>query len=94
MNPSPNYECIHEEQLQDNSIKLKALEKEVNFKKEKIEELKKSMETMDKKLDNIDKCLNDLKQQSAQDDFNIDTNSTIESINLQLIMQYLLLTQV
>ena len=47
------YECVHEELLQNHSLKLTELEKEVEFKKEKIDQLQKSMEKIDKKLDKI-----------------------------------------
>ena len=47
------YECVHEELLQNHSLKLAELEKEVEFKKEKIDQLQTSMEKIDKKLDKI-----------------------------------------
>lgn len=47
------YECVHEELLQNHSLKLTELEKEVEFKKEKIDQLQISMEKIDKKLDKI-----------------------------------------
>ena len=40
MGADANYECFHEELLQDHNLKLKELEKEVQYKKEKIEYLK------------------------------------------------------
>ena len=48
-----NYECCHEQLLQDHTLKITELEKEVEFKKEKIDQLQASMEKIDKKLDKI-----------------------------------------
>lgn len=63
------YECHHEELLQDHSLKLKELDKEVQFKKEKIDNLQDKMEEIDKKLDK-------LILQSERSDFDIDTRVT------------------
>ena len=52
MSPA-EYECCHEELLQDHSLQLKELQTEVKFKKEKIDALQDSMEKIDKKLDKI-----------------------------------------
>ena len=64
-----NYECLHEELLQDHSLQLKELETEVGFKKEKIDKLQQSVEKIDEKLDN-------LIRQSERDDFSIDKRVT------------------
>lgn len=64
-----DYECIHEELLQDHSLQLKELETEVGFKKEKIDDLKGSITLIDEKLDN-------LIRQSERDDFDIDKRVT------------------
>ena len=64
-----NYECFHEELLQDHSLKLTELEKEVQFKKEKIDGLTTSMKEVNEKLDK-------LIRHSEQSDFNIDTRVT------------------
>ena len=69
MTMDANYECVHEEMLQDHNLKLKELEKEVQYKKEKIEYLKNKLEDVDEKLDK-------LIRQSEQSDFSIDTRVT------------------
>ena len=66
---SIEYECHHEELLQDYGLKLKELDKEVQFKKEKIDKLQKSVEKIDEKLDK-------LIRQSDQKDFDIDNRVT------------------
>lgn len=63
------YECHHEELLQEHNMKLIELEKEVQFKREKIDGLQESMEKIEEKLDT-------LIRQSDQSDFNIDTRVT------------------
>lgn len=47
------YDCVHEELLNNHSLKLTELEKEVEFKKEKIDNLQDNMEKIDKKLDRL-----------------------------------------
>jgi len=63
------YECLHEELLQNHNLKIVELEKEVEFKKEKIDQLQLSMEKIDKKLDK-------LIEQSDQKDNDIDKRVT------------------
>ena len=65
----PDYECLHEELLQNHSLEITELRTEVGFKKEKIDELKTSIQVIDKKLD-------DLIIQSERDDFDIDKRVT------------------
>ena len=47
------YDCHHEELIQEHTLQITQLEKEVEFKKEKIDALQDSMEKIDKKLDKI-----------------------------------------
>ena len=63
------YQCIHEQQLQNHSLEIKELQTEVKFKKEKIDQLQKSMEKIDKKLDKII-------QRSEEKDSDIDKRVT------------------
>ena len=64
-----SYDCMHEELLQEHGLKLTELEKEVQFKREKIDKLQDGMEKIDEKLDK-------LIRQSEQSDFSIDTRVT------------------
>lgn len=63
------YECVHEELLQEHNLKLTELEKEVQFKKEKIDGLTAGMKEVNDKLDR-------LIRHSEQSDFDIDTRVT------------------
>lgn len=69
-------ECIHEDQINEQSIELAQLKTRIDYKHQRIDELKKSIDNLDKKLDKIDHCLNELKLQSERDDFNIDNRVT------------------
>ena len=62
----------HEELLQDHSLKITALEKEVVFKKEKLDDLKKDNERMEAKLDEIKDSVNEIILASKRDDEKLD----------------------
>ena len=81
----PDYTCIHEEQLQDHGLKLKELETEVKFKKEKIDKLQESVEEMDKKIDEINQNVNDLILQSKSDDKELELR--LKAIETELELQ-------
>ena len=63
------YDCHHEELIQEHTLQITQLEKEVEFKKEKIDKLQDSMEKIDNKLDKII-------EQSEQKDNDIDKRVT------------------
>lgn len=75
------YECHHEELLQNHSLKLTELEKEGQFKKEKIEKLQESMEKIDEKLDTLIK-------QSEEKDNDIDKRVTSLETTV-LVLKYI-----
>ena len=66
------YVCIREKELNKHDTEIAKLKTRSVFKEEKINELSESMREMDKKLDHINDSIQELKLQSAQDDFNID----------------------
>ena len=70
------YKCLRENQVNKHEVDIAELKTRVDYKHERIDELKKSMEEMDKKLDKIDHCLSELKLQSERDDFNIENRVT------------------
>lgn len=71
-NNKKEYLCIREKQINKHDSDIASLKTRADYKDSKIEELNISMKDMDKKLDDITDTLNDLKLQSAKDDFNID----------------------
>lgn len=69
MTPSkPNYECIHEELLQNHNLKINDLENELNYKKEKLEDLKRDNEKISSQLSDIDEKVNKIVIASITDD--------------------------
>ena len=66
------YNCIHEELLQDHSLKITALEKEVSFKKEKLDDLKRNIERIETKVDDIGDSVNKIILASKNDDDKLD----------------------
>ena len=66
------YNCIHEELLQDHSLKITALEKEVSFKKEKLDDLKRDIERIETKVDGIGDSVNKIILASKGDDDKLD----------------------
>lgn len=66
------YTCIREKQLSGHEAEIAALKEKSHYKEEKLNELSRNMEKMDGKLDTITSSIEELKLQSAKDDFNID----------------------
>ena len=71
-----DYNGIRENQVNQHEVDIAELKTRIEFKHERIDELKKGMEEMNKKLDKIDHCLSELQLQSERDDFNIDNRLT------------------
>ena len=63
-----NYECHHEELLNSHSLKLTELEKEVDFKREKIDTMQMKIDEMDKKIDKINENVNKIVLASTKGD--------------------------
>ena len=82
---TPNYECIHEEQIQGQSRKLEALEVRVDYKHQRLDELNERIEKMDKKIDKLNDNVNKLILQSKTDDTELDKRLT--SIETELALQ-------
>ena len=77
------YVCIREKQIGKHESDITALKVRADYKEHKIEELTlnmhdidkkfdEKMDDMDKKLDSITSSIEELKLQSAKDDFDID----------------------
>jgi len=65
---SKEYTCIHEEQIQNQSRIIERLNAELNYKKEKLEEIKQDNNRMEIKIDEIKNCINKLIIKSNNDD--------------------------
>lgn len=70
------YDCHHEELLQNHSLKLKELETEVEYKKEKIDNLNMKIDKLEEKIDKQNEKLDTIIQKSIEDDNNIDKRVT------------------
>lgn len=60
--------CLHEEQLQGQSRAIERIDAELNYKKEKLQELKEDNRRMEEKLDDIKDCLNKIQVASNKND--------------------------
>lgn len=65
---TPKYQCIHEELLQNHSLKITGIEKELNYKKEKLDDLKEQNEKMQDTLEEIRKDINKIMLKSKDGD--------------------------
>ena len=65
---TPKYKCIHEELIQDHSLKITGIEKELNYKKEKLDDLKEQNEKMQNTLEEIRKDINKIMLKSKDGD--------------------------
>lgn len=73
---TPQYICIHEEQLQNHSRKIERMDAELNYKKEKLDEIKADNKRMEDKIDDIKEDLNNLILKSTTDDDKIENRLT------------------
>ena len=60
--------CIHEDQFIGQSRAIERISSELNYKKERLDELKEDNKRMEKKLDEIKKCVNEIILASKRDD--------------------------
>ena len=70
------YDCMHEELLQSHSLQIKAVETELAYKREKLDELKADNKRMEQKLDEINKKVNEIVLASKTDDDKLDKRLT------------------
>ena len=60
--------CIHEEQLQEQSVTIGKLSAEMTYKREKLDDLKEDNRRMEKKIDDLSKDISDFISQSDSKD--------------------------
>ena len=85
MTPEKKYECLHEELLQHHSLELAELEKEVEFKKEKIDNMQMKIDKMDEKIDQINENVNKIVLTSNKADNTLEQR--LNTIETRLDMQ-------
>lgn len=77
---TPDHECIHQELLQKHSLELTELEKEVEFKKEKMDAMQMKIDEIDTKIDKINDNVNKIVLASTKADNNLELRlGTIET---------------
>lgn len=64
----PEHICLHEEQIQGQSRAIERLDAELEYKKERLDELKEDNKRMEEKIDDIKDCVNELILKSKTDD--------------------------
>ena len=65
---TPKYQCIHEELIQSHSIDITEIQSELNYKKEKLDDLKKQNEKMQDTLEEIKENINTIMLKSKDGD--------------------------
>ena len=69
--------CIqHEEQIQDNTQKIAALQTRADYKDKRIDELDKKMDKIDRKIDKLTDTVNKVMVNSIRDDNNLNQRVT------------------
>ena len=65
---TPKYQCIYEELLQNHSLEITEMKSELNYKKEKLDDLKKQNEKMQDTLEEIKEDINKIMLKSKDGD--------------------------
>jgi peptidoglycan hydrolase CwlO-like protein len=70
------YDCIHENLIQNHSTDIQSLKNRADFKDKRIDELYNKMEKMENKIDTINENVNTIMMKSVQGDSEIDKRVT------------------
>ena len=73
---TPPHECLHEEQILGQSRKIERLGAELEYKKERLDELKEDNKRMESKLDDLSKDINNFINTSDTKDTKLDLRLT------------------
>ena len=77
--------CYHEELIQRQAKQLERVEAELNYKREKLDEIKEDNRRMETKIDEIKNCMNKIVLKSKTGDDQI--QNEITAINIRLDTQ-------
>lgn len=83
------HECIHQELLQKHSLEITELDKEVQFKKEKIDLMQMKIDEMDKKIDKINENVNKIVLASTKADTDLELRLQTMETELKNVRQEL-----
>jgi len=79
------YDCMHEEQIQQQSRQLERLEARSDFKEQRIDELNNKMDKLNEKFDKVIDGFNELKLDSKTDDKELELR--LKAIETELELQ-------
>lgn len=79
------HECIHDEQIQNQSRKISELEARADYKDRRIDELTTKLDKMEEKIDKLADNVNQLVLQSTKDDKNLELR--LKAIETELAIQ-------
>ena len=82
------HKCIHEELLQDHSLKIKELDTKAEYKEQAIMELKEELKLMNAKIDAINENVNKLILNSETQDKDIDKRVDNVETKIRLYEQF------
>ena len=71
-----DHTCLHEEQIQNQSRIIERLGAELDYKKEKLDEIKENNRRMEEKIDKMNENLNDFINTSDSKDTKLDLRLT------------------
>ena len=86
---TPSHECIHQELLQKHTLELTELEKEVEFKKEKMDAMQMKIDEIDTKIDKINDNVNKIVLASTKADNNLELRLGTMETELRNVKQEL-----
>ena len=78
------HKCLHEELIQDHSLKIKELDTRADYKEQAIMELKEELKEMNVKIDAINDNINKLILNSEAQDINIEKR--IETLETKIAL--------
>lgn len=61
-----NHECLHEDMLLGQSRKIERLDAELDYKKERLDELKEDTRRMERKIEDVGKSVDDMNESIHQ----------------------------
>ncbi len=76
------HKCLHEDMILGQSRAIEKLNAEMNYKKEKLDDLKEDNRRMEEKIDDIKECINELVVKSKTDDDKLEKRFVAMETNL------------
>lgn len=76
MSPDNHVTCLHEEQINGQSRAIERLSAELDYKKEKLDEIKENSRRMEEKIDKMNDNINDFINKSDSKDTKLDLRLT------------------